>query len=508
MAVISAAREFRRRTSRYPSVLLMSKGRGAKGIGGHLVRGGLAYLDRSQIPLNLRRQLNLETFGDPPALYKEFLRESGVRRIALDPNRANNALQRMRRKAGVDLLTGVVIDSVLKEGAKIKGIQLRRGETYLGKQFIDSTVHAELAQAAGARQIPGFGTFGLPESELSVTLVFETQGLSPARLKEIERIYLRRFTDPNDTDAQFWLQVAAGSDPNLATRLRQDMTDSAAKLKGMYEGNDYIDVRSPALSVAYHSFRGKPFSLAASGSLLDKANIAKLPGNRLIWNCLLFDVNAQEAEALAQDNSQPTAAMLEEMSFVEQWFRSLGATFVKPFSELYIRHAGNITNAVAPLSGTQMLRANVPSSEALGTFGYRFDLRGGIKGLGAKAADKGFTNLTFGRPIFNIGIRHALLRDVPNLAVVSPASGFEGFAAAAGRIVEYNVGVGQGLGIAAIIALLENRNIADVFNIEVRRSLEQTNQLPRIFGLTDAVDVAQLDAFEKALVIRDGFIFS
>lgn len=227
LAVISAAREFQRRTSRYPSILLMSKGGNDQGLGGHLVRGRLAYLDRSQIPLELREQLDLDTFGDPPALYREFLEEAGVRRIALDPSRADDALQRMRRQAGVDLLTGVEIDSVLKQGSNIAGIQLQRGETYFAKQFIDATVNAELAQATGAGKSPGFATFGLPNAELPVTLVFETQGLSPTTLKQVEEAYLERFTNTADQDAQFWLQVAAGTDANYAAQLRSDMTDSA-----------------------------------------------------------------------------------------------------------------------------------------------------------------------------------------------------------------------------------------------------------------------------------------
>lgn len=511
LAAISAAREYRRRTSRYPSVLLMSKNSEHEGLGGHLVRGKLAYLDRSQISPKIRKQHNLDTFGDPPALYQEFLREAGVHKIALNPDSANDALQRMRRQAGVDLLTGVRIDSVFKQGRTIAGIQLKRGEAYFANQFIDATVNAELAQAAGAGKVPGFGTFGLPDSELSVTLVFETEGLSSSRLKQIEEIYLRRFTDRSDTDAQSWLQIAADGDPKLAKRLSRDMKDSREQLKGLYEGDDYIDVRSPALSVAYHAFRGKPFSLAASGSLLDKANIAKLPGNRLIWNALLFDVNASQAEELARNLSLPNDAMLEEMSFVAQWFKSLGATAVKPASELYIRHAGNITNPVSPLSGSKMLKGGVPRGQALATFGYHFDIRGGIKGLGNKAAQKGFADIQFAKPIFNVGIEHALLRDVPNLAVVSPASGFEGFAASAGRIVEHNAGVAQGLGIAAIIALLDARddlNLANVSNAEVQEVLEATNQLPKIYGVTQADEAIKLDQFETALVIRQPGVFA
>ena len=113
------------------------------------------------------------------------------------------------------------------------------------------------------------------------------------------------------------------------------------------------------------------------------------------------------------------------------------------------------------------------------------------------------TDLNLGQPLFNVGMRHALLEDVPNLAVVSPASGFEGFAASAGRIVEHNAGVGQGLGIAAIIALLGDRDLADISNIEVRHVLDQTGQRPMIFGMTDPIEVAKIDSLETALVIRE-----
>ncbi len=499
LATISAAREFRRQTSRYPRVLLMSRSGESLGIGGHLVRGRLAYLDRSQIPLSLRQQLGLDTFGDPPALYREFLQETGVELIALDPDRANEALQRMRRKAGVDLLTGVEIEAIIKEGKNISGIRLKRGETYFAKQFIDSTVNAQLAQKAGAEKQPGFTTFGLSSSELSVTLIFETQGLSSSRLRQIEAAYLNRFTNSADAQAQQWLGVAAGSNPELASQLRKDMTDSAGHLKSMYEGIDYIDVRSPALSVAYHSFRGKPFSLPQSGHLLDKANIAKISGDRLIWNSLLFDVDADEAEALAQNRAQPTISMLEEMGFVERWFRSLGVKAVIPAAELYIRHAGNISNPVQPLSGTQMMGGGVPAGEALATFGYRFDIRGGIKSLGDRAAGLGFDDLSFDQPLFNVGLRHAQLEDVPNLAVVSPASGFRGFAASAGRIVEHNAGVAEGIGIAAILALQSDRNIAEIENAEVRKVLADTHRLPRIYGMSQTADLARLDNFETAL---------
>lgn len=501
LALVSASREYRRRTKRYPRILLMSKGNLQEGIGGHLVRGGLAYLDRSQIDKDLRVSLGLDTFGEPAAIYKEFLQRSGVLNITLDPRKANAALRKMLGEAGVDILSNVDINSVVQDDAQRLTTLVTTKGTYTGKYFIDSTINAELAQAAGVKKQKGFETFGLPESELPVTLVFETQGLSVRRLKELDFTYLKRFTNLADKQAQEFLLHAAGFDTKLAERLRQDMVDSKGNLKTLWAGNDHIDIRSPALAITYHSFRGKKLSLHESGVLLDKGNIAILPGERLSWNALLFAVTGSEAEELARGDSKPTSKMLEEIGFVERWLKSFGATAVTPASELYIRHAGNVTGVVEPLTGSQMLMGGVPPQEALGTFAYHFDVRGGIPGLGLRANAQGFASLNFDKPIFNIGIRHALIKDVPNLAVVSPASGFTGFASAAGRIVEFNTAVGKGVGIACIIALLSGRNLADISNLEVRKALVEMGQFPRVFGFAKAEEASKMQRFEFACCI-------
>lgn len=503
LAVISASREYRRRTKRYPRILLMSKASLQEGIGGHLVRGGLAYLDRSQISEQLQQSLKLDTFGSPATIYKEFLQKSGVTAIALDSRKASAALKQMLLQAGVDILSKVEIQSVTKEGKKIVSITTSKGVVYAGKQFIDATVNAELAQAADVRKLQGFETFGLPNSELPVTLVFETQGLSAIALKEFDYIYLKRFTNQADSEAQKFLLSAADKDAQLAEKLRREMIDTRGNLKTLWAGNDYIDVRSPALSVAYHSFRGRKLSFPETGIMLDRGNIAILPNERLSWNALLFAVTASEAEALARSGSKPTANMQREILFLAAWLRSLGATSVTSASELYIRHAGNVTGVVEPLTGAQMLLGGVPANEALATFSYYFDIRGGIAGLREKANSLGwFESMAFTKPTFNIGIRHALIKNVPNLAVVSPCSGFEGLACSAGRIVEFNVAVGQGVGIAAINALLNNKNLADVSNREVRQVLAETGQLPKIFGVPNNGDGMLLAQFEN-LVTSD-----
>ncbi|AFY84844.1 FAD-dependent oxidoreductase [Oscillatoria acuminata] len=499
LAMVAAAREYRRQTKKYPKMLLMSKANAGEGIGGHLIRGKLSYLDRTQINRQLQTSLNLDTFGAPSALYQEFLKRAGVVQIALDPEKGDRALREMLREAGVAILSEVKIASVVKSGSNLTSILTSRGETYTAKQFIDSTVNAELAQAAGAKKSQGFGTFGLPDSELPVTLVFETEGLSIQRLKEIELIYLKRFRNLADTEAQNFLKSAAGFDERKAESLRQELVDSHGNLKTLWAGKDYIDIRCNALSIAYHSFRGKKLSLYDSGAILDRGNVAILSGDRLSWNALMIAVTGSEAETLANNGGKPTPAMLEEMKFVQQWFKSIGAKKVTPASELYIRHAGNITEAIEPLSGAEMLAGGVAKSEALATFAYHFDVRGGIPGIGDKALANGFVSTMFSKPIFNVGIRHAQLKSVRNLAVVSPASGFEGFASAAGRIVEYNAAVGHGLGIAATLALLSNRTLADISNQEVREVLVKVGELPPIFGKNSAPDLAQLQQFESAI---------
>jgi hypothetical protein len=159
-----------------------------------------------------------------------------------------------------------------------------------------------------------------------------------------------------------------------------------------------------------------------------------------------------------------------------------------------------VTDVVSPLSGAKMLAGGVFRREALGTFSYSFDVRGGIAGLGEKAMAQGislFESQCY--PLFNIGIQHALLKAVPNLAVVSPASGFTGYGCTAGRIVEFNAAVGQGVGIACALANLGNRSLSTVLNAEVRCVLEQIHALPKIYDQGDAIASEKLDQFETRM---------
>ncbi|MEM1427184.1 MAG: S-layer homology domain-containing protein, partial [Cyanobacteria bacterium P01_H01_bin.130] len=142
-----------------------------------------------------------------------------------------------------------------------------------------------------------------------------------------------------------------------------------------------------------------------------------------------------------------------------------------------------------------------PRAEGLGTFSYKFDVRGGIPGLGAKAIAKNYSSLKFLStvvPSFNYGISHSLPRSVPNLSLISPASGFSGVGASAGRIVEFNCGVGQGVGIAAAIAITQNRQLFSIQNREIQQVLAATGQLPILYGV-GYQESQTFNAFERAM---------
>jgi FAD dependent oxidoreductase len=501
LALVSAAREYKRQTGQFLRTLLLIKSSTQAGIGGHLVRGGLAYLDRSNMPNSLRSRQRNATFGYPVAIYQEFLQRSGVVDIALDAKKASTALRAMITEVGADILSQVKIDRVTMNGNRLAGIVLGNGETYQAQQFIDCTVNAELTQAMGVPRVDGFGTFGLPNAELPVTLVVETQGLTAQTLRTVEFAYIKRLTNLQDTEAQRYIAIAAGQNAARIEELRKSLLETNGNPKSLYIGSDHLDVRCRALSILYHAFRGKAMNLS-NGMLFDQGNVAILSGDRLSWNALMFAVTGTQANALAKD-SKPTAEMLAEVPFLERWFKFLGAKSLVAMPELYIRHAGNVLGALEPLSGAKMMAGGVPENEAIGTFAYHLDVRGGIPGLGNRASEKKIGNISFHEPpAFNIGIRHAILSQVRNVAVLGPGSGFEGYACGAGRIVEFNVGVGQGLGIAAAIAIKSQRVLADISNREVRDCLIQTQKITTIYGVDHPLEAKRLKEFELALMIE------
>ena len=458
-------------------VALVTEGNTDEGIGGHLVRGGLAYLDRNQVPQNMRSQYGI--FGRPSPLYQEFLRLGEVDTIALDRFVVAQNFERALDLAEIQVIGNADLSQVETTGSFVCSFTAG-GQTYRAKHFIDASQSGELAAASGVGMMQGLEALGFPDSALSMGLMIDLYDVTVEQFKGMEAELIARYFDPADRSAQRWLDVASGGDAQKRQDLLLSLLDYYRNPKLLYQGTrDSADVRSLAFSILVHGYVGQEYDLKSSGFLFDRANIAVLD-DRLSFNALLFYADSTTAQELSRNGSVPTAQMMAIANEVKTLMQRVGVPRVEVMSELYVRNAGQIANPVDELSATLMAAGGVPSDEALGTFGYHLDDRGGIEGLDEEVEDSVLRLFDFEHmPVFNYGFRHTLPQEKENLAVLGPASGFGGLGTTAGRIVELNVSVGEGLASAIATSIEEDRSLHSITNQEVKREL---GYLPAVYG--------------------------
>lgn len=477
MTAIKVQRELAKRNGK-AKVALITEGDTKRGIGGHLVRGGLAYLDRNQVPRDMRGELG--TFGASSQLYQEFIELTDTETIALDRFKATKAFENTFKRENIDLIGNVKLQSVTTASKSVCSLTTANNGSFIAQQFIDATQGGKFAEVSGVEMTLGFAQLGLPDSSLSIGWVFEIYGKDIEQLKRIEASLIKRFLDKSDRQAQDWLTVASGDNAEKLADFERSFTDAYDRPAIMYQATpDSADVRALAFSGAYHGKTDSLFNLRKSQGILDRANIAVLD-NRLSLNALLFDVNATQARELSNNGAKPTPEMMTIAEEVIAFYQSLGVQRIEFMDELYIRTAGQIAKSMDDLTATKMSDGGIPAAEALGTFSYHLDARGGIAGLGERITEAGIHEIrSVLMPTFNYGFRHTLPVEYENLAVLSPASGFGGLGTTAGRIVEFNVSVGEGLAIATAIANAEERSLHSITNQEVKQALGYT---PKIYG--------------------------
>ena len=441
LTAVELARQLRfYAATRRPRVLLLTSADSRAGLGGTITRGGLAYLDRNQIPEDLQGQL--PPFAPSSELYARFLRLSGVRRIAVDPQRAGRVFRLELHRAGIPVLDRVVLTGSERQGDRLCLITTAGHGSFGADLFIDGSLGADLAHRAGVAFRPGLGPGRLATSSLSLGWIFTVEGLNLRRLQELEETITWRVLNPDDREAQGWLALwpEYRHNPN---RLRHELLDSSGhpRLIGSFT-SDSADQQSPALAIAFHGQSGRSPGLEHGPVRLDKANVALLNG-RMSFNALLFRNDAEQNRVVLAGRNRPLPWMVPVAHDLETFFGRYGGR-LHWAPELYVRSADQIAHPVQVLNAEAMAIGGVRSPVALGTFTYALDLRGGLPGIALPRT---------ARPTFNFGYGHTLPREVRNLAVLGPAAGFGGLAAGAGRIVELNVSVGQGLAIAGARAL-------------------------------------------------------
>jgi len=163
-----------------------------------------------------------------------------------------------------------------------------------------------------------------------------------------------------------------------------DLLDSAGKPRLLFANSADSSVqRSPAIPIAFHGSSSLLPGLRLSQVRLDQANVAVLPG-RLSMNALLFRNDAATNRSVLARGNRPLPWMGPYADSVSHFYRGLGARRVLWMPELYVRSADQLAHPVTPLSAHRMGWGGVPANQALGSFTYKFDFRGGYPGLGGK----------------------------------------------------------------------------------------------------------------------------
>lgn len=461
-AAVMTLLELRRQFDRVPGLrqarlALVTDADLSAGIGGTLVRSGLAYLDRNQVPADMADQL--PPLAPSSDLYARFLKLVGAHAIAVDPPRASRALSAALEQARIERLPRAGLLGVRMHGRRICTLHARRYGSLGAELFIDASLGGRLAQLALVPRLPGMGVARLSDQSLALGWIFALEGFTYGDLLRLESRLTRRLLDPEDAEAQRWLQLWPQYRRDRE-RLRADLlTPSGRPRLAFSSTSDSIDQRSPALAIAFHGQSRLPPGLEQSPVLLDGANIAVI-GDRVSVNALLFRNDAAQNRAVLASGNRPLPWMRPLAAAVARFFRRQGVRRVVWSPELYVRSAEQIAHPLEPLSAERMAAGGVPRREALGTFTYALDFRGSLAGWLPKA-----------KPTFNFGYRHTLPREISNLAVLGPASGFAGLGAGAGRIIELNVSVGQGLAIASTLALQHRISLAAVDPQRVARQM-------------------------------------
>lgn len=429
-------------------------------LGGTISRGGLAYLDRNQLPWD-QWIWRWDHLAPSSRLYRQFLSLIGTDGVAADSQRTDRAFRAALARHGVEVLFGAELTGVRLSGQRLCGLQTRRYGELSARYVIDNSLGADLAHRSGVHFTSGMGPGPLAGESLALGWIFELKGLSLTQFRDLERQFTKRLLDPGDREAQGWLK-AWPAFYNKPQALRRALLDPLQQPRlAISWSADSADQVSPALAIAFHGESGLPPGLVASPMRLDLANIAQLQ-DRLSLNALLLRNNAEQNRRVLAGGGRPLPWMTPYRQAVTAFFRRHGATEVLWSPRLYVRVADQIRDPRQTLSAETMVAGGVPAAESVGTFTYGLDIRGGLRHR---------VRLPHRPVTFNVGFRHTLPQEIDNLAVLGPAGGFGGLGVGAGRIIELNVTVGEGLACAVTLAMERNLSLAAIDPAEVHRTL-------------------------------------
>jgi hypothetical protein len=430
-------------------------------LGGLSVRGGLSYMDI--------------TVSCLCGLFHEFYQRAGVVRIGLNPELAQNALAQMLDEAGVEVLSGMEAQVRFASSGFPERVRLTPTVSQSSKTggriidlhpyvVIDATPDADLARAAGVPYLEGLGgLLGADQNFLGVSPVFRITGVSVDALQAFEA-HLRQ-----NSELPTILEAALPFHPQ---HLRDEYVTRPTYAP---PEEDYLDILNPVLGIAYHCWRhGDAHSYPLAAMAIDGGNISRLRDGSLGFNGLVAHADAlgfppgkilDGLIGLSQGGPIPQVLRKEMLAF-ENYLRTVGhfsrATVIPP-QELYVRQTLTLFSR-QNMTARQAIAGGVPDDKAVGTFSYWLDLRGA-------QLWKRYPDEELPKPVFNVGLDVALplSPNLRNFAFVGRSAGYSPLGQGTGRIVQHNAMLGEGLGIAAALAALNQTSLTEIVDRSMPR---------------------------------------
>lgn len=418
--------------------------RSLSAFGGLSVRGGLSYMDITPEFVT--------------GLFAEFLKRTGLIRVALNPDRAHVVLSEMLSESEVEVFSGVETEIELNadgfpQRARLQNISTQETYEHFPKIVIDATPDADIARYLGLPYIIGLGgVLGDDQNFLGVSPVFQITGVSVSEFRTFEE-KLRQQPDLPE--------ILAKALPYHPEKLRAEYVTRPTFAP---DDMDYLDILNPVIGIDYHIWRyGNAESYAHADIAIDGGNVSRLADGSLGFNGLVakadaLDLDFEDLITMSQGGPVPEE-LLEEMRYFERYLREragFSQAQVIPPEEMYVRQTLTLLSK-ENMTARKTIEGGVKLEKAIGTFSYWLDLRGA-------QLWKRFPGEDLPKPVFNVGLDVALplVPNIQNFGFIGRSAGYSPIGQGTGRIVQHNSLLGEGLGVAAALAVLSNATLSDI----------------------------------------------
>ena len=381
------------------------------GLGGLMTYGMLNYLD---IPENYNKEVVSQ------GIFKEWWDLVGGEAVTtIDIDEAKEAfLALVENEENIELRLETEVVDVLVEGKEITGIQLSDQETYTATYYIDTTVDADLAAAAGVSYTVGQEDIG-DERKMAVTLMIH--------LSNVDWEGVKRAADAGVYGGASYTEAAAWGFPDVLWNY--DESEQNTRMRGL--------------------------------------NIGRTPANGDVYiNALqIFDVDGlseEEKAAAIEEGKRETNTFVK---WLQENIEGFEHAKVKSYpSELYVRETRHIHSLYRLTMADVWENANKIDAIAYGS--YPVDVQA--------MHEKHYGNVISTPNQYAIPYRSILPLEIDNLLVTSKASGYDSLAAASARVIPTGMAVAEAGGLIATYAQDEKVELKEmVDDLEHIQAIQQ-----------------------------------